>query len=64
MCVLKFFFQYSFNQLPQYLQQFNFRTRSEGYSYNTRSANMLYQNLTKIKCAEYSLRNITCKIIN
>ena len=25
---------------------------------------MLYQNPTKIKCSENSLRNITCKIIN
>ena len=64
MCVLKFYFQYCLDQLPRYLQQFNFRTRSEVHSYNTRSANMIYQNPTKVKCAEYSLRNITCKIIN
>ena len=62
--VQKFYFLHCHNRLPSYLQAFEFIRRADIHAYGTRNKFILNINRVKVKSAEYSLRNITSKIIN
>ena len=64
LCVLKFYFKYSHNELPAYLQSFYFLTRSEIHQHDTRSKNKLHTMKSRTSNSEISLRHITPKIVN
>ena len=60
--VLKFYYQYCHDQLPYYLQSFDFTRRAETHHCNTRNKSALKK--VNIVSASYILRNSTPKIIN
>ena len=62
--VLKFYYKHCHNQLPHFLQSFVFNHRFNVHDYSTRNRNIFNICQTRVKCAEYSLRNITPKILN
>ena len=62
--VLKFYYQYCHDQLPYYLQSFDFTRRAETHHYNTRNKSALNIKKVNIVSASYILRNSTPKIIN
>ena len=62
--VLKFYYHYCHYQLPLYLQQFAFKTRSDLHTYDIRNKNNLDMSKIRTKAAENSLRHVIPKIIN
>ena len=62
--VLKFFYQHCHGQLPFFLQNIDFKPRSDIHEYNTRQKTNLCTNKTRTSSAQTSIRNITPKIIN
>ena len=62
--VLKFYYKHCHNQLPHFLQSFVFNHRFNIHDYSTRNRNIFNICHTRVKCAEYSLWNITPKILN
>ena len=61
---MKFYFKYTHNELPAYLQTFYFLARSEIHQHDTRSKNKLHTIKSRTKNSEISLRHITPNITN
>ena len=53
LCVLKFYFKYSHDELPAYLQSFYFLTRSEIHQHDTRPKNKLHTMKSRIKILKF-----------
>ena len=62
--LLKLFYQHYHTRLPFYLQQFDFKPRSEIHLYDTRNKLMLCTNKTKTLLAQNSVRNCIPQLIN
>ena len=62
--ILKCYFQYCHNLLPFYLQNLNFRQRSDVHQHSTRNKNFLYVEKTLLKLSDKSLRHNPVKLIN
>ena len=62
--VLKFYYKHCRNELPLFLQSFQFALRSDFHNYNTRQKNMLNKHETRTVLAEKCLRHSIPLIIN
>jgi hypothetical protein len=62
--VLKFYFKYCNEQLPNYFLQFKFSSRSTMHTYDIRSKELLHIPKTRTKMAERSIRIATPRIVN
>ena len=61
--VLKFYYKHCHNQLP-HLQSFVFNHWFDIHDYSNINRNTFNICQTRVKCAEYSLQNVTPKILN
>ena len=62
--ILKFYFNFCHNLLPEFFLRFDLVQRSNFYAYNIRTKNMLHTSRTYSKIGEKALRYILPRVIN